>query len=83
MANSFNKQLVIASDNYAMECYCFLLPDYKIKIKSAIWIKVALSLAYWKVDILGASDTTQLTFTCSKSTIETLWKGVKYVQNHL
>ena len=25
--------------------------------------------------------TTQLTFTCSKSTIETLGKGVKYVQS--
>ena len=26
-------------------------------------------------------DHTQLTFTCSKSTIETLEKGVKHVQN--
>ena len=26
-------------------------------------------------------DTTQLTFTCSKSTIETLEKGVKYDQS--
>ena len=26
-------------------------------------------------------DKTQLTFTCSKSTIETLGKGVKYVQS--
>ena len=28
-------------------------------------------------------STTQLTFTCSRSTIETLEKGVKYVQNEL
>ena len=31
--------------------------------------------------ILHATVCTQLTFTCSKSTIETLEKGVKYVQN--
>ena len=31
--------------------------------------------------ISSSPVTTQLTFTCSKSTIETLEKGVKYVQS--
>ena len=30
---------------------------------------------------IGKDQCFQLTFTCSKSTIETLEKGVKYVQN--
>ena len=29
----------------------------------------------------GENELTQLTFTCSKSTIETLEEGVKYVQS--
>ena len=31
--------------------------------------------------MLGTLVVTQLTFTCSKTTIETLEKGVKYVQS--
>ena len=30
---------------------------------------------------VNSKDTTQLTFTCSKSTIETLEKGVRYIQS--
>ena len=33
--------------------------------------------------ISSSPVTTQLTFTCSKSTIETLEKGVKYVQTYV
>ena len=35
-----------------------------------------------KFSIFGGNmDLTQLTFTCSKSTIETLEKGLKYIQS--
>ena len=47
---------------------------------------VNLSVQVWKtlvmkIDLTVRWDNTQLTFTCSKSTIETLGKDVKYVQN--
>ena len=40
---------------------------------------VALVTNYLKFSVLKFA--TQLTFTCSKSTIETIEKGVKYVQS--
>ena len=44
-------------------------------LNTPIYVKVvALTLLYWQV-------VTQLTFTSSKSTIKTLEKAVKYVQN--
>ena len=44
-------------------------------LNAPIYVKVvALTLLYWQV-------VTQLTFTSSKSTIKTLEKAVKYVQN--
>ena len=46
------------------------------RVKFPFWI----SFWYWEgVEIKNAAS--QLTFTCSKSTIETLEKGVKYVQS--
>ena len=37
-------------------------------------------MAYYDL-VQGAKDTTQLTFACSKSTVEALEKGVKYIQS--
>ena len=37
--------------------------------------------AFNEVNVKLLVHSSQLTFTCSKSTIETLEKGVKYVQN--
>ena len=44
--------------------------------------KKIISIEYFKEKICNTRDTvTQPTFTCSKSTIKTLEKGVKYVHN--
>ena len=47
---------------------CFANYDFATKTILLLWIS-------------GSWGTTQLTFTCSKSAIETLEKGVKYVQS--
>ena len=46
--------------------------------KSAISANIP---AFNEVNLKMLVNSSQLTFTCSKSTIETLEKGVKYVQN--
>ena len=47
---------------------CFPLPDYQERLFELIFKRVTLKK-------------TQVTFTCPKSTIETLGKGVKYAQS--
>ena len=45
--------------------------------KKEIYNQEKLPLITWRNHFLA----TQLTFTCSKSTVETLKKGIKYVQS--
>ena len=47
-----------------------------------LFMKVVNGLKFYKRSMTGSLiHLSQLTFTCSKSTLETLEKGVKYVQN--
>ena len=64
-------------------------------VREQLKMRKSLRICYWKDTISGVKvnnnfisinklwrvSTTQLTFPCSKSTIETLKRGVKYVQS--
>ena len=50
---------------------------YLTRLLKAVVCEISIS---YDTDTMGNGDT-QLTFTCSKSTIETLEKSVKYVQS--
>ena len=59
----------------------FFKPSFHV----LFWIKTTILSEYW---VSGSSKNkirltpySQLTFTCSNSTVETLGKGVKYVQS--
>ena len=45
------------------------------------WVKIWLLDEYFCRHFCNTKDISQLTFTCSKSTIETLEKSVRYVQS--
>ena len=49
--------------------------------KSCIHAKVVCYERKMQIQIISDVVSSQLTFTCSKSTIETLEKGIKYVQS--
>ena len=63
---------------------CIAIEIEQLKMRKSLWIYYChdtISGVKVNIDKLWGVSTSQLTFPCSKSTIETLKKGVKYVQS--
>ena len=75
--NANSKYIIILKAVYILHKDC--VPNYygNKQKKKEIYNQEKLPLITWRNHFLA----TQLTFTCSKSTVETLKKGIKYVQS--
>ena len=80
----FSKKAVVpAFPNHYFICFTpfksFLLLFWQLLLKLLILFSFRFYWFYWLFSLIAVPKISQLTFTCSKSTIETLEKAVKYV----